>query len=83
MQLTDGAHHSVVVIGGGQAGLATSWQLSHHGVDHLVLEADRVASPRNRRSRPRLVARQPPGHRPLRYVRRSGETSRHFFGRKG
>ncbi|MFF0264839.1 MSMEG_0569 family flavin-dependent oxidoreductase [Kribbella sp. NPDC004536] len=50
MQLTDGAHHPVVVIGGGQAGLATSWQLRQHGVDHVVLEADRVGSEwRNRR----------------------------------
>ncbi|MFD7158428.1 MSMEG_0569 family flavin-dependent oxidoreductase [Kribbella sp. NPDC059898] len=50
MQLTDGAHHPVVVIGGGQAGLATSWQLRRYGVDHVVLEADRVGGEwRNRR----------------------------------
>ena len=29
----------VVVVGGGQAGLATSWHLVHDGVDHVVLEA--------------------------------------------
>lgn len=50
MQFTAGGHYSVIVIGGGQAGLATSWQLTRQGVDHLVLEADRVGSEwRNRR----------------------------------
>jgi putative flavoprotein involved in K+ transport len=33
----------VAVIGGGQAGLATSWHLSQANVDHVVLEAGRVA----------------------------------------
>jgi putative flavoprotein involved in K+ transport len=33
----------VAIIGGGQAGLATSWYLSQARVDHLVLEAGRVA----------------------------------------
>jgi putative flavoprotein involved in K+ transport len=50
MHLTDGAHLPVVVVGGGQAGLATSWHLTAQGLDHLVLEADRVGSEwRNRR----------------------------------
>ena len=31
-------HTSVVVIGGGQAGLAMSWWLTQAGVDHVVLE---------------------------------------------
>jgi len=31
-------HTSVVVIGGGQAGLAMSWWLTRAGVDHVVLE---------------------------------------------
>ena len=44
MQLADGAHFPVVVVGGGQAGLAASWQLTRQGLDHLVLEADRVGS---------------------------------------
>lgn len=44
MQLRDGAHFSVVVVGGGQAGLATSWHLTRQGLDHVVLEADRVGS---------------------------------------
>lgn len=34
---------SVVVIGAGQAGLAMSWWLAHHGIDHVVLERGRVA----------------------------------------
>lgn len=33
----------VAIIGGGQAGLATSWFLKDAGVDHVVLEAGRVA----------------------------------------
>jgi putative flavoprotein involved in K+ transport len=33
----------VAIIGGGQAGLATSWYLKQAGVDHVVLEAGRVA----------------------------------------
>lgn len=50
LSLRDGAHYPVVVVGGGQAGLATSWQLTARGLDHVVLEADRVASEwRNRR----------------------------------
>lgn len=39
--VTDGAHHEVVVVGGGQAGLSLSWHLA--GVDHVVLERDTVA----------------------------------------
>jgi putative flavoprotein involved in K+ transport len=30
----------VVIVGGGQAGLAVSWHLAHDGVDHVVLERD-------------------------------------------
>jgi len=33
----------VAIIGGGQAGLATSWHLSRAKVDHVVLESGRVA----------------------------------------
>jgi len=36
-------HHDVVVIGGGQAGLVASHELSTRGLDHVVLERDRVA----------------------------------------
>lgn len=32
--------HDVVVVGGGQAGLAVSWYLTRDGVDHVVLERD-------------------------------------------
>ena len=38
------SHVDVAVIGGGQAGLAASWHLRRHGIEHLVLERDRVAS---------------------------------------
>ena len=33
----------VAIIGAGQAGLATSWHLKQAGVDHVILEAGRVA----------------------------------------
>lgn len=33
-----------IVIGAGQAGLAASYELTKHGVDHLVLEKDRIGS---------------------------------------
>src|SRR2546423_4863130 len=33
----------VAIIGAGQAGLATSWYLTQANVDHVVLEAGRVA----------------------------------------
>jgi putative flavoprotein involved in K+ transport len=34
---------NVAIIGGGQAGLATSWYLTQANVDHMVLESGRVA----------------------------------------
>ncbi|WP_370246426.1 MSMEG_0569 family flavin-dependent oxidoreductase [Nocardioides sp.] len=36
-------HTDVVVVGGGQAGLAMSWCLGRDGVDHVVLEAETAA----------------------------------------
>jgi putative flavoprotein involved in K+ transport len=36
-------HFSAVVIGGGQAGLAMSYQLQQHGIDHVVLEKNCIA----------------------------------------
>ncbi|WP_423463658.1 MSMEG_0569 family flavin-dependent oxidoreductase [Promicromonospora sp. MS192] len=39
----DGAHHDVLVVGGGQAGLSMSRHLVGQGVDHVVLERDTVA----------------------------------------
>jgi putative flavoprotein involved in K+ transport len=35
-------HHRVIVIGAGQAGLSVSYCLKQRGIDHVVLEADRV-----------------------------------------
>jgi putative flavoprotein involved in K+ transport len=35
-------HYSVAVVGGGQAGLSMSWYLRQRGVDHVVLERERV-----------------------------------------
>jgi putative flavoprotein involved in K+ transport len=35
-------HHDIVVIGGGQAGLAMSAVLREHGREHVVLERRRV-----------------------------------------
>jgi putative flavoprotein involved in K+ transport len=37
------AHVSVVVIGGGQAGLAMSYQLRQNGIDHIILEKNQIA----------------------------------------
>lgn len=37
-------HHSVVVIGGGQAGLSMSHFLKQSGIDHIVIEKERVAN---------------------------------------
>ncbi|MEL6266743.1 MAG: NAD(P)-binding domain-containing protein, partial [Pseudomonadota bacterium] len=40
--MTDTPFHPVIVVGGGQAGLAASARLAHAGLDHVVLERDRV-----------------------------------------
>ena len=37
------SHVSVAVIGGGQAGLSMSYQLKAKGIDHVVLEKNRIA----------------------------------------
>jgi putative flavoprotein involved in K+ transport len=37
-----GSHHNAVVIGGGQAGLAMSYCLQQRGIEHVVLEKNRV-----------------------------------------
>ena len=42
-QSLDGTHHSVVVIGAGQAGLSMSWWLTDRGIDHVVLERAQIA----------------------------------------
>lgn len=36
-------HVDTVIIGGGQAGLATSWELTQRGLDHVVLERGDIA----------------------------------------
>jgi putative flavoprotein involved in K+ transport len=41
MPAISGTHHSVVVIGGGQAGLSMSYCLTERGVDHVVLDRER------------------------------------------
>ncbi|GAA2595054.1 MSMEG_0569 family flavin-dependent oxidoreductase [Winogradskya consettensis] len=41
MKVAD-THHTVAVIGGGQAGLSMSWYLRERGVDHVVLERNSV-----------------------------------------
>jgi putative flavoprotein involved in K+ transport len=35
---TPATHHSVVIVGGGQAGLSLSYHLRQRGIDHLVIE---------------------------------------------
>jgi putative flavoprotein involved in K+ transport len=35
-------HYAVAVVGGGQAGLSMSWYLRQRGVDHVVIERERV-----------------------------------------
>ena len=40
--MLDRTHRSVAVVGGGQAGLSMSWHLRQRGVDHVVIERDRV-----------------------------------------
>src|ERR1700749_2029224 len=39
MTWAGGLSRSVVVIGGGQAGLSMSWHLRERGIDHVVLES--------------------------------------------
>ena len=36
-------HYPVIVIGGGQSGLSVSYALKQRGIDHVVLERDRIA----------------------------------------
>jgi putative flavoprotein involved in K+ transport len=38
----EGMHRPVVVVGGGQAGLSMSYCLTQRGIEHIVLERDRV-----------------------------------------
>ena len=36
-------HHTVIIVGAGQAGLSVSYCLKERGIDHILLEAERVA----------------------------------------
>ncbi|TNE95271.1 MAG: MSMEG_0569 family flavin-dependent oxidoreductase [Gammaproteobacteria bacterium] len=38
------AHHGVIVIGGGQAGISVSYYLQQHNVDHLIIEKNTMMS---------------------------------------
>jgi putative flavoprotein involved in K+ transport len=40
----DGSHYPVAVIGAGQAGLAMSYYLTRLGIEHVVLERDRIGN---------------------------------------
>jgi putative flavoprotein involved in K+ transport len=37
------SHYPVIIVGGGQAGLATSYCLTQRDIDHIVFEKDRIA----------------------------------------
>src|SRR5258706_11782518 len=37
------SHYPAIVIGGGQAGLAMSYQLGKAGIDHVILEKNTIA----------------------------------------
>lgn len=52
----------VLVVGGGQAGVAVSEHLSNHGIDHLVLERDRIAERWRSQRWDSLVANGPAWH---------------------
>src|SRR5579864_1681891 len=41
-QTATNGHYSVIVVGGGQAGLSVSYYLTQHGIDHLVIEKSTV-----------------------------------------
>jgi putative flavoprotein involved in K+ transport len=41
-ELTQGGHYSVLIVGGGQAGLSISYYLKRAGIDHLVFEKQTV-----------------------------------------
>jgi putative flavoprotein involved in K+ transport len=43
MSLSPKQHYPVIVIGGGQAGLAMSYHLSRNNIDHVVLEKNTIA----------------------------------------
>ncbi len=42
MNTTETTHFSVIIIGGGQAGLSMSWCLKQRGIDHIIFEKKRM-----------------------------------------
>ena len=60
MAMTETTH--TLVIGGGQAGVATSAHLQKHGVPHLVLERARIAERWRSERWDSLVANGPAWH---------------------
>lgn len=55
-------HTDTLIIGGGQAGLAASEHLTGHGIDHIVLERDRLAERWRTARWDSLVANGPAWH---------------------
>ena len=55
-------HVNTVIVGGGQAGLAMSAHLSQQGIDHLVIERDRIAERWRTARWDSLVANGPAWH---------------------
>ena len=58
----DGGHFDLVIVGGGQAGLAMSEHLSSHGIPHVVLERGRIAERWRSERWDSLVANGPAWH---------------------
>lgn len=52
----------VIIVGAGQAGIATSEHLRSHGIDHIVLERDKIASRWRSERWDSLVANGPAWH---------------------
>ena len=55
-------HVNTLIVGAGQAGLAMSAHLSQQGIDHLVLERDRIAERWRTARWDSLVANGPAWH---------------------
>lgn len=59
---THNSSFNTIIVGGGQAGLAASEHLSTHGVEHMVLERDRIAEKWRTARWDNLVANGPAWH---------------------
>jgi putative flavoprotein involved in K+ transport len=55
-------HFSVIVIGGGQAGLSASYLLKERGIDHIVFEKNRPQNPGGRSDGRLFVSLHPTGN---------------------